>query len=171
MRFALTLLAFLILATPLMAQESRVPEYTHLNVTMTGDGADCGCPSFPGEEVSCCPNYSVTVDENGTVNYNGAEGAKVRGEKIYSISVAAVRELVVNFFQIGFFSLQDRYVKKDLGNGYWQTVDHAYATTIAIDIDGKKKSVYIFYGTPDALVDLQRKLYLSLQVAQYTGRA
>jgi hypothetical protein len=171
MRFALTQLAFLILTTPVMAQESRAPEFTHLQITMTGDGANCGCPSEPGEAVSCCPEYAVTVDENGTVIYNGAQGAKVYGEKIYSISVEAVRELVANLFQIGFFSLQDRYVKKDLGNGYSQTVDHAYATTIAIDIDGKKKSVYIFYGTPDALVDLQRKLYVTLQLAQYTGRA
>ena len=171
MRFALTLLAFLILATPIMAQESSAPEYTHLNITMTGDGAHCGCVFFPGEEVSCCPNYSVAVDENGTVIYTGSGGAKVRGEKIYSIPVSAVRELVANFFQIDFFSLRDRYESKDLGNGYSQSVDHAYATTISIDIDGKKKSVYLFYGAPDSLVDLQRKLYMTLQVAQYTGRA
>jgi hypothetical protein len=171
MRFFLTLLFFLIPATSAVAQESRVPEYTHLNITMTGDGAHCDWAFFPGEEVSRCPNYSVAVDENGTVIYTGSGGAKIRGEKLYSISVSAVRELVANFFQIDFFSLQDRYTKKDLGNGYWQTVDHAYATTISIDIDGKKKSVYLFYGTPDSLVDLQRKLYVTLQVAQYTGRA
>lgn len=171
MRFALALLAFLILATPVVGQESGAPEYTRLKITMTGDSAHCGCPSFPGEEVSCCPNYSVAVDENGTVNYNGAQGAKVRGEKIYSISVSALRELVTNFFQIDFFSLHDRYEKRDLGNGYFQTVSHAYATTISIDIDGKKKSVYIFHGAPESLIDFQRKLYTTLQLAQYTGRA
>jgi hypothetical protein len=171
MRFFLTLLSFLLLAAPGIAQQAGAPEYTHLNITMAGDGSHCGCVSFPGQEVSCCPNYSVAVDENGTVTYNGSQGAKLRGEKIYSISVAAVRELVASFFQINFFSLQERYDKKDLGNGYSQVVDHAYATTISIDIDGKKKSVYIFYGAPDELVDIQRKLYAVLQIAQYTGRA
>jgi hypothetical protein len=171
MRVSLSLLFFLILAVPAVAQQSNAPEYTHLNITMSGDGAHCGCVFFPGEEVSCCPNYSVGVDENGTVIFNGASGAKVRGEKIYSISVSAVRELVAKFFQIDFFSLRDRYESKDLGNGYSQSADHAYATTISIDIDGKKKSVYLFYGVPDSLVDLQRKLYVTLQVAQYTGRA
>lgn len=171
MRFVLTLLAFLILATPVVAQDSRTPEYTNLKITMTGDGARCGCVSFPGETVGCCPNYSVSVDENGTVLYNGLNGAKERGDRVLSISVVAVRDLVAELFRINFFSLQDRYEKKDLGNGYSQTVSHAYATTISIDIDGKKKSVYIFHGAPHELVDFQRKLYAALQLAQYTGHA
>jgi hypothetical protein len=53
----------------------------------------------------------------------------------------------------------------------FQTIDHANATTISIDIDGKKKSVYIFYGAPDKLIELQRKLYDVTQIGQYIGRA
>lgn len=51
-----------------------------------------------------------------------------------------------------------------------ERIDHANATTISIDIDGKKKSVYIFYGAPDELIKLQRKLDEVLQTERYTGR-
>ena len=169
---AIAIWFFLGMAGPARAQEPAGLDYSKLKITMTGDGSHCGCVSFPREEVSCCPNYSVTLDENGTVIYNGLVGAKVRGEKIYSISVSAVRDVVAELvLRTNFFSLQDRYERKDLGNGYSQMVDHAYATTISIDIDGKTKSVYIFYGAPDKLVELQHKLYEVLQLAPYTGRA
>jgi hypothetical protein len=118
-----------------------------------------------------CPGYSVSLDENGTVIYNGASCVKERGERIHSIPVSAVRDLVTQFMQIDFYSLQDRYTEKKLPNGMFQTIDHANATTISIDIDGKKKSVYIFYGAPDELIDLERKLYDSTKISQYTGRA
>jgi hypothetical protein len=85
--------------------------------------------------------------------------------------IGAVRDLVAGFFRVNFFSLQDRYTSKKLPDGNSQTVDHANATTISIDIDGKKKSVYIFYGAPDELIDLQRRLYEVTQIAQYVGRA
>ncbi len=75
------------------------------------------------------------------------------------------------------FYFQQRKTKKwqevlsNLKNGDRVTTDHTNATTISIDLDGKKKSVYIFYGAPQELTDLQRKLFDALQVAQYLGRA
>jgi hypothetical protein len=161
----------LILAGPVPAQQLSAPDLTHVTITMTSDGSHCGCPSLPGSEISCCPEYSVSVDENGTVIYNGRAGSKVHGEKVHSISVLAVRDLVAEFLRIDFFSLQDRYESKKLPNGNVETIDHANANTISIDLDGKKKSVYIFYGAPEDLTNLQRKLYEVLQLAQYTGRA
>lgn len=165
---ALVLLLFLL--TPVVAQQSSAPDYTHLTITMKADGGPCGCVHVDDNDLSCCPAYSVAIDENGTVIYNGIGGVKVRGEKVGSISVAAVRDLVADLFRINFFSLPDRYTSKKLPNGGSQTVDHANGTTISIDIDGKKKSVYIFYGAPDELMDLERKLYDVTQIAQYVGR-
>lgn len=137
---------------------------------MKADGGPCGCVYVDDNDFSCCPAYSVAIDENGTVIYNGSGGVKVRGEIVRSILVAAVRDLVADFFRINFFSLPDRYTSKKLPNGGSQTVDHSNGTTISIDIDGKKKSVYIFYGAPDELMDLERKLYDVTQIAQYVGR-
>jgi len=169
LRTALVLLLFLL--TPVAAQQSSVPDYTHVTITMKAEGGPCGCVYANENDLSCCPAYSVSVDENGTVIYDGIGGVKAQGERALSIPVGAVRDLVADFFRINFFSLEDRYTSKKLPNGNSQTVDHANATTISIDIDGKKKSIYIFYGAPDELMELQRKLYDVTRIAQYVGRA
>ena len=118
----------------------------------------------------CCPKYSVSFDQNGAVIYNGVLGVKERGERIHSIPTAAVRELVAEFLRIDFFSLEDRYTVKKLPNGTILGTDHANASTISIDLDGKKKSIYIFYGAPEELIKLQLKLYEVMQIEQYIGR-
>jgi hypothetical protein len=154
-----------------VGQERSVPDYSHVTITMKAEGGPCGMVCPAGDYRDGCPAYSVTLDENGTVVYNGVGCVKERGERIHSISIAHVRDLVADFLRIDFYSLKDRYTEKKLPNGMTQIIDHANATTISIDIDGKKKSVYIFYGAPDELIALQRKLYELTQIAQYTGRA
>jgi Domain of unknown function (DUF6438) len=169
--FAITALVLLcFVAAP--AQQPSAADYIHVTITMKAEGGPCGCVYLLDDKyVGCCPAYSVTVDQNGTVIYNGISGVKVRGEKVQSIPIADVRDLVTNFFRIDFFSLQDRYTEKKLPNGMSETIDHSNATTISIDIDGKKKSVYIFYGAPQELLDLQRKLFEVTQIVEYVGRA
>jgi Domain of unknown function (DUF6438) len=166
---AILLLLFLC-GVPAAGQQSNPPDYAHVTITMKTEGGPCGMVCPLNDYLSCCPAYSVSLDENGTVIYNGVSGVKTRGERVHSISVLAVRDLVATFLRVDFYSLQDRYTEKKLPNGQTQIIDHSNATTISIDIDGKKKSVYIFYGAPDELVDLQRKLYEVTQIAQYTGR-
>lgn len=166
---ALALLLFV--AAPLPAQEPPAPDYAHVTITMKAEGDRCGCVYFQDDKyVSCCPAYSVTVDENGTVIYKGISGVRVRGERVQSIPIADVRDLVTNFFRIDFFSLQDRYTEKKLPNGMSETVSHSNAITISINVDGKKKRVYIFHGAPQELLDLQRKLFEVTQIAQHVGR-
>ena len=124
-----------------------------------------------GIDLSCCPAYIVSVDENGTVKYVGIGGVKTRGEKTHAISSSAVRDLVANFLRINFFSLQDEYRFKKSPDGTMSSIDHSNATTISIDLDGKRKSIYIFFGAPDELIDLQHKLFDALEIAEYVGRA
>jgi hypothetical protein len=168
LRTALVPLLFLL--TPVVAQQSSALSYMHVTITMKAEGGPCGCVPANENDLSCCPAYSVAVDENGTVIYKGLGSVKTRGERVHAIPVIAVRDLVADFFRINFFSFQDRYTSRKLPDGNSQTVDHANATTISIDLDGKKKSVYIFYGAPDELNDLQRKLYDVTRIAQYIGR-
>jgi hypothetical protein len=165
--FALTLL--LCIGMPIVAQ-STLPNFTHLMITMKVEGGPCFSLCLPNEYRSCCPGYSVSLDENGTVIYDGVIGVKERGERVHSIPIPVVRDLVGEFLRIKFYSLQDRYIEKKLPNGMTETIDHANATTISIDIDGKKKSVYIFYGAPDELIRLREKVDEVMQIAQYTGR-
>ncbi|MFY9621396.1 MAG: DUF6438 domain-containing protein [Pyrinomonadaceae bacterium] len=119
---------------------------------------------------SCCPEYSASVNENGTVIYNGLRGTKVQGEKVHSVPVSVVRELVSEFFRIDFFSLQDRYESKKHPNGTIERISHASGSTMTIDIDGKKKSVYSFYGAPDELAALQNRLLEALEISQYVEK-
>jgi hypothetical protein len=170
MNWKASILLLFLFILPANGQESDPPHYAHVTITMKAEGGPCGTVCPFNDYLSCCPAYSVSLDENGTVIYKGVSGVKTRGEKVHSISVLAVRDLVANFLRIDFYSLQDRYTEKKLPNGQTQIIDHSNATTISIDIDGKKKSVYIFYGAPDELIDLQRKLYEVTQIAQYTGR-
>jgi hypothetical protein len=170
MNWQASILLLFLFVVPISGQESNLPDYEHLTITMKTEGGPCGTVCPLNDYVSCCPAYSVSLDENGTVIYNGVSGVKMRGERVHSISIVAVRDLVANFLRINFYSLQDRYTEKKLPNGQTQIIDHANATTISIDIDGKKKSIYIFYGQPEELLDLQRKLYDVTQIAQYTGR-
>jgi len=168
-KFALLLIVFLFGSAN--GQALNVPDFTHVTITIKAEGGPCGTVCPLNDYLSCCPAYAVSLDENGTVIYNGIGGVKVRGEKINSIPISKVRDLVAEFLRIDFYSLQDRYTSKKLPNGETQIIDHANATTISIDIDGKQKSVYIFYGAPQELIDLQRKIYDVTKIAQYVGRA
>ena len=168
MKYLLGIALLFLIVTPAGAQST--PDYTHLKITMKAEGGPCGMVCLGNEYKGCCPAYSVSLDENGTVIYNGVVGVKERGERVHSIPLTTVRELVAEFQRINFFSLEDRYTEVKLPNGGTRTVDHSNATTISLDLDGKKKSVYIFYGAPEELTKLQKKLYEVTQIAQYTGR-
>jgi len=158
--------AFICVAfVPVSAQAAAELDYSRVIITLTMDARHCLCLPKP----SCCPEYSASVNENGTVIYNGLRGTKVQGEKVHSVPVSVVRDLVSEFFRINFFSLQDRYESKKHPNGTTETISHASAATMTIDIDGKRKSIYIFYGAPDDLTALQNKLLEALQISQYVG--
>ena len=169
MRVLLTLVFLVLVAAPVVAQDSAARDYAHVTITLTMDGTHCFCALSEDSQVQCCPNYSASVNENGNVTYNGGFGAKVRGQKAHSIPIQAVRDLVADFFRIDFISREDRYVVNRSGEVVM--VDHSYASTISIDIDGKKKSVYLFYGEPEELDALRSKLFDTLRIAAYVGPA
>ena len=167
-----TLASCLVLVLSLSApgqSPSATPAFKHVTITMKTEGGPCMC--MQGIDFSCCPAYVVSVDENGAVKYVGVGGVKIRGEKTHAISPSAVRDLVANFLRVNFFSLQDEYYFKILPDGTKTSIDHSNATTISIDLDGKRKRVYIFFGAPDELTDLQHKLFDALQIGEYVGRA
>src|SRR5215212_5447290 len=152
-------LVLFLCVSPLAIAQTTHPDFSHLTITMKAEGGPCMTLCVPDDYRGCCPKYSVSVDQNGTVIYSGVIGVKERGERVHSIPIAAVRELVSEFLRIDFYSLQDRYTEKKLPNGMAESIDHTNAITIQIDMDGKKKSVYIFYGATDELIKLQQKLY------------
>jgi hypothetical protein len=162
---------FWLLGSVVVAQEPKLVDYSHVKITLTSEGGPSGCVIFEGgRSVDCIPKYSVTIDENGTVIFNRISSVKPRDERVHSIPISTVRDLVAEFQRIHFFSLDDRYEMKKLPNGQFQTIDHGHAWTVSIDIDGKSKSIYIFFGEPDDLAALVKKIVDATQISQYVGR-
>jgi hypothetical protein len=63
-----------------------------------------------------CPVYSLEIFGNGTLVYSGERFVNVTGKQISSISEDKVKELVEEFYNINYFSLNDtfdRIVKTD----------------------------------------------------------
>jgi hypothetical protein len=153
-----------------IAQEPKLVDYSHVKITLTSEGGPSGCVIFEGgRPVDCIPKYSVTIDENGTVIFHRISSVKPRDERVHSIPISTVRALVSEFQRIDFFSLDDRYEVKKLPNGHFQTIDHGHSWTVSIDIDGKSKSIYIFFGEPDDLAVLVKKIVDTTQISQSVG--
>ena len=66
------------------------------------------------ERTACfgtCPAYHVTLYGNGTVVYEGESFVAVNGAQKSQVDPQAVKGLVDEFYNVGFFSLRDRYEK------------------------------------------------------------
>jgi hypothetical protein len=104
------------------------------------------------ERTSCfgsCPVYSVSIDGDGTVTYEGRQFVRVAGRQTSQISRAAVDALLEEFRRIDFFSLQDQYTAP--------VTDHP--TTYVTFRHGKRtKRIRDYVGAPKALRDLERHI-------------
>lgn len=117
-----------------------------------------------------CPVYSVSIHGDGTVVYEGSKYVKVEGKRDYKIPKTRVKELVREFYRIGFFSLKDSYTSLDKGNGLVEEVTDLPGTTTTITIGGRTKSVYNYYGGPKALERLEDKIDKISGSAKYVRR-
>ena len=64
------------------------------------------------ERTACfgtCPIYSVSIDGEGNVVYEGKKFVRIEGVRTYTIPQEDVKELVAMFYGINYFSLNDRY--------------------------------------------------------------
>ena len=134
--------------------ETTPPEIT---ISMKRDGFPCGY--LPAKkELSSCPAYSIVIANDGMVAYEGIMGVKARGERTFMIPVEKIKELITDFERINFFELKDKYTEVRLPDGSVRTIDHSNGTTITLKVGNKTKSVYNFYGAPQELTLLQKKL-------------
>jgi hypothetical protein len=133
------------------AQEVRDADLKDVVITLKQENR-CGC-------VGCCAVFKVSITGDGTVTYDGIDAVKLPGKQVYSIPPEQVKELVAEFYKVDFFSFKDSYTSKDNGDGTITTIDHAASKTISITIKGRTKSVYDFYGAPEKLDALEKKIY------------
>lgn len=104
------------------------------------------------ERTACfgyCPVYSVSVDSAGNVIYNGQANVKLKGLHEASISKEKYRELVDEFYRIGYFGFYDNYT---------QLVSDLPTTITSITINGKTKQVKNYSSPPKGLKELENKI-------------
>ncbi len=135
------------------------------------DEKDLADVSITLEHLGCtgaCPAFSVEIHGDGTVIYDGRNYVKVKGKREHKIPKEKVAELVREFYKANYFSLKDEYGEYS-GPGLSIAVKTLGVAT-SISIGGKKKSVYECFRAPQALKDLEIKIYRISEVPQYVSR-
>jgi hypothetical protein len=96
-----------------------------------------------------CPVYTLTVDGDGTVSYDGREHVRVHGSQTWRIAPDAVGALAREMEQAGFFKMKDSYTA---------LVTDMPTTFITLTIDGRSKRIQDYFGAPAALTQLEMRV-------------
>jgi hypothetical protein len=96
-----------------------------------------------------CPAYTLTVDGDGTVRYDGREHVRVHGAQTWHVSPDAVRALANEMDAAGFFDFKDSYTAP---------VSDLPTTVISVTIDGRTKRIRDYFGAPLELTRLETRL-------------
>jgi hypothetical protein len=94
-----------------------------------------------------CPSYFLRINGDGSVFYEGRDFVKVKGEVESTISQEDLRKLIVAFYEIDYFSLEDEYTAN---------ITDMPTTITSITIGGKSKRVVNYYGAPEKLIRLEK---------------
>ena len=100
-----------------------------------------------------CPVYSLKIKGDGTVIYSGVQFVKVTGIQETTISIDDVEQLLIEFEQADYFSLDDSYTK-------FGKSDMPSANT-SISLGGQTKSVNHYHGdltAPKSLTKLEDRI-------------
>ncbi|MGI0028702.1 MAG: DUF6438 domain-containing protein [Nitrososphaera sp.] len=93
-----------------------------------------------------CPAYSLIIYDNGTLIYEGFAFVAVTGTRTAQIPQDKFEQIVEKFYEINYFSLEDRYE---------EPVSDLPSTTTSITVAGVTKSVYRYGFGPEELVQLE----------------
>lgn len=123
----------------------------NVKITIKRESSNDGC-------LDCGLAYAMSIDGNGFVSYEGFSGVKLIGKQTFKVSLKQVEDLLTDFKNADFFSLNNSYTKKKLPGGVSLKPSHANAVTITLTVGDKIKSVYNFFGASDEFTVLQNKL-------------
>ena len=96
-----------------------------------------------------CPAYTVTLRDDGSVSYEGAEYTKISGRQAWTIDPAAVRALAKEMQDAGYFELQDEYRA--------MITDHP-TTYTSLTIGSRTKQIKDYVAGPPALKALEARI-------------
>jgi hypothetical protein len=156
-------LSLLLLVNNVNAQTSDVINNQSTSSTMNqsnGDTTNVNITMFRGACFGTCPIYYLEINGDGKVIYRGYEYVNVTGERMSTIPVEKIKELVNQFNNSGYFNLKDRYDQVEI-------TDQATVVT-SIRIDGTFKSVYDYLGTIK-LPELQNLRQLENMIDEVTN--
>jgi hypothetical protein len=156
-------LSLLLLVNNVNAQTSDVINNQSSSSTLNqsnGDTTNVNITMFRGACFGTCPIYYLEINGDGKIIYRGYEYVNVTGERMSTIPVEKVKELVNQFNNSGYFNLRDRYDQVEI-------TDQATVVT-SIRIDGTFKSVYDYLGTIK-LPDLQNLRQLENMIDEVTN--
>lgn len=112
-----------------------------------------------------CPVYTVTLHDDGTVEYNGQQYVEVTGPRTAAIDPAAVQALGDEMIDAGYLEWEDAYTNQDV-------TDHPYAITTVTFADGTTKRIEHYYGdfsAPEELTELETRIDETANTEQWIG--
>ena len=128
-------------------------------VLLLSAGCARGAQTTPAEPVeitlqrtACfgtCPEYTVTLKDDGTVVYAGRQFVKTPGEHTWKIEPAAVRALAREMEAAGFFDLQDAYTALMTDNP---------TTYTTLRIGSRTKKIKDYVAGPPKLKDIETRI-------------
>ena len=96
-----------------------------------------------------CPEYTVTLRDDGSVTYSGRQFVRVAGEHTWKIDPAAVRALAREMEAAGFFDLEDTYTSRMTDNP---------TTYTTLKIGSRSKKIQDYISGPPKLKDIETKI-------------
>lgn len=109
------------------------------------------------------PWYSLSIDEEGNVEYDGINNVKMLGKHSSTVKKEELNELVNTAISIYFFSLRDKY-------GDISQYPDSCQTTITISEKKYKKITYLNESrVPRDLLWLVKKIEMVTNVSRWTG--
>ena len=118
------------------------PDYNDLVITLERTP----CHGF-------CPVYKLTIDDDGTVVYEGKDFVSTKDREETAISQDKVDQLVQEFKKIDYFSLNDEYTTR--------IITDAPSVITSITLDGKTKTIEHYHGdfsAPEELTELEDRI-------------
>jgi membrane dipeptidase len=96
-----------------------------------------------------CPEYTVTLRDDGTVSYVGRQYVRVSGQHSWKIDPSAVRALAREMVAAGFFELQDVYTDLRTDNP---------TTYTSLTIGTRSKKIKDYVSGPPTLKDIEKRI-------------
>jgi hypothetical protein len=109
-------------------------------------------PRITLERSACfgaCPVYTLTIDADGSVTFDGREHVRVKGHRTWRIPADAVSALAREMEQAGFFDMKNRYTAP---------VTDLPTTLVTLASNGRTKRISDYAGAPLELTRLEARI-------------